>query len=101
MMTDAHPDKIPATVVWSSPDLTARYTVQVISRNRPDSGRLGIIDRQTGVCIWEVQVGINRDADGAVTAEEIVSWAQRARGIISGKFISDDLFVPKRKRARA
>ncbi|MGY2894921.1 hypothetical protein ACVWZX_002941 [Deinococcus sp. UYEF24] len=99
MMTDA-PDKIPTTVVWSAPDFTVRYTVQVISRNRPDSGRLRVVNRRTGMCIWDVQVGINRDPDGAVPASDSVSWAQWARVIITGRSIRD-VSVPKFKRARA
>jgi hypothetical protein len=96
MMTDAHPNKVPTTMVWSSPDFTARYTVQVISRNRPDSGRLGIVDRVHLERSGGRQQGPSRCRDGR--RNRLVGAAGQV--IISGNSIRD-VFVSKRKRARA
>ena len=101
MLTDAHADHIPTTVIWHRSDMLSPHTIRVVSRNRPDSGRLSVTDQRTGLCIWNVQVGVNRDANGAVTDQDIDSWERWARVVIKGLLYDDEIYAPKHKRARA
>lgn len=102
MLTDNHPDRILTTVIWSSPDDTARYDVLVVSHSvLTNLGRLKIIERCTGLCIWNIQIGINLDTEGNITTQDITNWLDWAEAIIIGKQNKEDFYCPIRKRARA
>jgi hypothetical protein len=102
MLTDDHPGRILTNVIWSAPDDTARYDVLVVSHPvYTNLGRLKIVERRTGLCIWDIQIGINLDTAGNATTQDITTWVDWAAVIIKGQKDTESLYCPIRKRARA